>query len=330
MNSAKYDKMTQKFSTFGDKLLQHTDVLDSIQNAKIFRPITVQLAPTEGCDLDCSYCSVANRNVKLSIPFDVIEKGIRDFASLGAKSIELTGGGNPLTYRRINDVIAVAHECGLEIGVITNSTDPARFLNASSISSIKWIRISMSVLDVNDKKEFKLECIPQEKLGMSYIVNEKTTERIIERIAEDAKRFNVKFVRIAPDCLSDYSLRIKNDWDDIINRHNIDGKMFIKEIEDNFHPYPDGCYVGMVRPYWVSTGVYICSSHVLKTRTYEPEWKLYDIQDVVAFYSAANARHTEGNPPYHIDISKCFHCYYFNNNKLLHTVVSELPDKNFA
>lgn len=43
-------KMTQMYSTFGDKLLQHTDVLSSIQNDKTFKPITVQLGLTEGYD----------------------------------------------------------------------------------------------------------------------------------------------------------------------------------------------------------------------------------------------------------------------------------------
>ena len=109
-----------------------------------------------------------------------------------------------------------------------------------------------------------------------------------------------------------------------------DGKCFIKDIGDNYHPYPGGCWVGGLRPYWTSTGIYICTSHVLKTRKYEPEWKLCDIGGVVRKWTDMAFRMAEGKAPYDIDISKCWHCYYANNNKLLHTVRTELPDKDFA
>jgi len=45
MKSDSHKKMTQKYSTWGDKLLQHTDVLNSIQNNKKFKPITYNWHP---------------------------------------------------------------------------------------------------------------------------------------------------------------------------------------------------------------------------------------------------------------------------------------------
>ena len=51
----KHKELTQKYSTFGDKLLQHTDVLFKIQNEKTFQPINIQLAPCEMCDSDCPF-----------------------------------------------------------------------------------------------------------------------------------------------------------------------------------------------------------------------------------------------------------------------------------
>ena len=57
----KHKELTQKYSTWGDKLLQHTDVLYSIQHNKKFQPITIQLSPTEVCSSGCPFCSVAER-----------------------------------------------------------------------------------------------------------------------------------------------------------------------------------------------------------------------------------------------------------------------------
>src|SRR3989344_5609064 len=124
-----HERLTQQFSTWGDKLLQHTDVLNGIQERRQFRPITIQIAPTEACESDCPFCSVAGRPMKRYLSFDKLGKCLEDFKSLGAKSIELTGGGNPLLYRdrksgeNINNVIEVAANLDFDIGIITNSHD---------------------------------------------------------------------------------------------------------------------------------------------------------------------------------------------------------------
>ena len=128
----KHESLTEQYSTWGDKLLQHTDVLYSIQEQKKFKPITIQLAPCEVCDSDCPFCSVAGRPLKSYIPFEKIVKLLNDFKSLGAKSIEITGGGNPMLYRdretgeNINDIICYAGSLDYDIGLITNSHDLKR------------------------------------------------------------------------------------------------------------------------------------------------------------------------------------------------------------
>ena len=95
----KHESLTQQYSTWGDKLLQHTDVLYSIQNDKKFKPITIQLSPCETCSSGCPFCSVAERPLKSYMPFSDIKKTLEDFKQLGAKSIEITGGGEPLLYK---------------------------------------------------------------------------------------------------------------------------------------------------------------------------------------------------------------------------------------
>ena len=77
-----HEELTQSYSTWGDKLLQHTDVLNSIQNDKVFKPINIQLAPLEACDSDCPFCSVAGRPLKSYIPFKDIKQILTDFKTL--------------------------------------------------------------------------------------------------------------------------------------------------------------------------------------------------------------------------------------------------------
>lgn len=322
-----FQKQTQQYSTFGDKLLRHADVLHTIQAHKIFRPITVQLAPTEACDMHCTYCSVANRD-KGKIDFDLICRGLWDFRNLGAKSVEITGGGNPLLYHdhghSIKDVIDIAHHIGYKIGMITNSPNPLRYIDPTHLA---WIRISLAGLDCGSLPgDYELDGL-EGKVGLSYIINEATTENTIKLIAIILQKYPyIKFVRIAPDCLTDDSVTINARWGALIEQYP---QMFIKDIGENYKPHPR-CLVGLVRPYWTHSGIYICTSHVLIDRNYNDAWKICDAADIQQAWNEMNRRFQEGLEPYVIDTNKCWHCYYANNNQLLDAVVTELPDEDFA
>ncbi len=130
-----YEEKTQKYSTWGDKYLQHTDVLYSIQYEEKFKPINVQLSLCEICDSDCPFCSVAARPLKSYIPWPKLVKMMEDFKTLGAKAVEITGGGNPMLYRDkehkkdINDVVMLCSKLDLDVGIITKPIQVERQLN---------------------------------------------------------------------------------------------------------------------------------------------------------------------------------------------------------
>jgi hypothetical protein len=331
-----FESQTQAYSTWGDKLLQHTDRLAELQQQRLIRPITIQLAPTELCDSDCPFCSVQERPIKQRIPWPAIQRGLREFKELGAKSLELTGGGNPLLYRdsgyTINDIISYAASLDYKIGIITNSENLPRHIDSGLIPAISWVRISLIKLD--EGKQPSDYCLKgfEGKVAFSYIVYNGTTSASIERIAQLVElHTHIKFVRIASDCLTEQSMTIKQQWGGVVAALDKHSKWFIKEIGDNFHPYLEGCWVGGIRPYWVHDGIYICTSHVLKHRTYHPTWKLCGHANITATWQEMSRRMADGKPPYNIDIaSECWHCYYANNNKLLASVINELPDKDFA
>lgn len=326
--------LTQHYSTWGDKLLQHTDVLSQIQNKRYFSPITVQLAPTETCDSDCPFCSVANQPMG-KIPFKQIQAGLKAFRELGAKSVEITGGGNPLLYRDsvadINDIVSTCSSLGYKIGIITNSEMLSSRLTLSAMAKCAWIRVSLAKLDEGIGPEDYNFTGAEDRLGFSYIMHAQSAGNILQQIAELVDRWpTVKFVRIAPDCLTEDSKEIEHRIGQEVAALDRLGKFFIKEIGDNFHPYPGGCWVGMIRPYWTFTGIYICTSHVLQKRAYLPEYRLCGANEIKEAWMRMNANFTQGRPPYSIDISKCEKCYFANNNKILSTIIHEIPDKEFA
>jgi hypothetical protein len=361
-----HEEMTQQYSTWGDKLLQHTDVLYSIQKEHTFKPITVQLCPCEMCDSDCPFCSVAGRPLKSYMSFSKIEQVLKDFKTLGAKSIEITGGGNPLLYRDkeskkdINDVISVANEMGYNIGIISNS-HKLKSIKVENHEKISWIRTSLIKLDEGfEPEDFDFNGFPYEKLGFSYIIYdtgnapdplsrtgktyEGTTIKTIEKMAKLVEiHQEVKFVRIAGNCLiKGNNQAIKNKFKQIINSIDKYGKFFIKDIGEDDSPYNNGCYVGMTRPYIAphpnggDYQVYICTSHVLNTRTYDLDYSLGSVNEIIDIWKKANQKYKQEGYPYEIKCNKgknweesCKFCYYKFNNKLLYTVANEMKDKDF-
>ena len=202
--------LTQQYSTWGDKLLQHCDVLDQLQRNHLFKPITVQLAPTEACDSDCPFCSVGNRP-KGKVPWVDIEFGLRAWKALGAKSIELTGGGNPLLYRdgekTISDVVLEASkpekgyrgmDLALKVGVITNSEQPSRFLNEEARKRTSWVRVSLAKLDEGkNAADYDFTGVT-DKLALSYIFHSLSRKDILQEIAKLIELWpSIKFVRLA-------------------------------------------------------------------------------------------------------------------------------------
>ena len=363
----KHEKLTQNYSSWGDKLLQHTDVLNSIQNDKKFKPINIQLAPLEACDSDCPFCSVAGRPLKSYIPFEKIKKILTDFKTLGAKSVEFSGGGNPMLYQdretkeNINNIIKFAGELGYNIGIITNSHNLKR-LDPSVFDYINWIRISLIQLDEGKKPEdYNFNGFPHEKLAFSYIIYETrgvpdelsrtnktyqgTTIESIQRIAKLVElNSDIKFVRIAGNCLIKENNAITSQkWKPIIDEVDKWDKFFIKDIQSDDGPFDDGCYVGLIRPYIAPNPhggdyqVYICTSHVLNTRTYDLNYSLGTVDDIIGIWDRANENYRKYGHPYEVKGNQgagwcgtCKFCYYKFNNKLLHTVAQEMPDKNFA
>lgn len=370
MKEEKHKKKTQQYSTWGDKLLQHTDVLHSLQNEKKIKPITIQLSPLEICDSDCPFCSVADRPLKSRLPFGKIIEILEKFKDLGAKSLELTGGGNPMLYKDkynnerkdINDIIDLAKKLNYDVGLITNTNNPTFFLNESSIKNLSWIRISLIKLDEGfTPEDYDLKNIPKGKLGFSYIIYGDTDEEpnpysrtkkhykgttvtTIKNMARLVElNSDVKFVRIAGNCLvKGNNKKVRDEWQEVIDEIDKNDKFFIKDIGEDDDPYNDGCYVGGVRPYIAPNPhgddyqVYICTSHVLNKRTYDLDYSLGSVDDIEKIWDTMSSNLKKNKPMYEVKNNcgqnwseTCKFCYYKFNNKLLHTVINEMPDKNF-
>lgn len=131
-----------QFSPF--KILNYFDRVMDLAKGKDVRPITVEIDPTNICNHDCTWCiSKEPRKGNESLTTDDIKRIVVELAEGGVKSIVYKGGGDPLVYRHIIEILNFTHETGLKIGLETNG-GPMTFDHIEVLSkTCDWIRISL-------------------------------------------------------------------------------------------------------------------------------------------------------------------------------------------
>lgn len=85
--------------------------------------LTMELELSRECNLRCIYCyadSGERRTDELS--YEEIVSAIDQAVELGARKIVVLGGGEPLCYPKIFDVLTYLYESGVEIELFTNGT----------------------------------------------------------------------------------------------------------------------------------------------------------------------------------------------------------------
>lgn len=85
--------------------------------------LSIELEFTKRCNLQCVYCYTrAGKATENELSFDEIQSVIVQARELGARKIILIGGGEPLIYDRLTDVIEFIHSMGLQQVIFTNGT----------------------------------------------------------------------------------------------------------------------------------------------------------------------------------------------------------------
>jgi hypothetical protein len=322
------------------KLLAHLDVLREARDERVLRPVQVKLAPTEACDSHCSYCSTAGRPVRRYLPFDELCSLLWAFRDLGARALELEGGGNPLLYKDrdtgedLADVVTAAWGLGYQVGIITNSADLTRLHRVRDM--LAWVRVSLPKLEEGlTAADYDLGGIAEEKVGFSQVWHAGTPADMGERLAALTVRFpRARFVR---------------EVDDYLGSAPAPGRVSLP-LAGGFgrrpetQPFDRACYAGLVRPYVAAPPdgvgeylVYACSCHVLPAQRYDPAFALCTVSEVREAWPQMWQRWREKGAPYEVRGNggtgwgaTCAFCLHGDSNRLLYDAAHPPEDADFA
>lgn len=103
--------------------------------------LSIELEFTRKCNLRCIYCYADSGDpVADELTLDELKSVILQAKELGARKVILLGGGEPLVFRELPEVIRYIHALGLQQFLFTNGTlitaDYAHFLRGHAVSVI--------------------------------------------------------------------------------------------------------------------------------------------------------------------------------------------------
>lgn len=318
------------YTSTGQKILRHPEAIRLATNG-YGSPVSLQLAVNEVCNLECAFCSVANRSLKLQYDFNALKSVLKSYHNSFPiwKTIEITGGGEPILYPWINELIAYVHdELRLEVGLITNGLGLKGRLKQETLDRLKWIRVSMSALEFMDWDKF-CENIPKQEsikatLGMSYVYHDPSTPKVLEYLKGVAIDKGAAYVRIVPNCLSD----TKEEQ----NRRN---EMILPMVEALGAPLfyqtkrfdtPPRCFWGYFKPFlYPDTYIYPCSSVVLNQeagRTFHEKYRVCKDVDFPAVIAKRMASL--------VDTQMCPSCVFGDQNRLIDYISTDETMRNFV
>jgi MoaA/NifB/PqqE/SkfB family radical SAM enzyme len=311
------NKLEKKYTSTGSGLLQHLDTLKSIQNGD-WKPIELTLAPTDFCNLNCSFCSVKNREMDI-LDFEELKKVLRKFRDIGLQSVAISGGGDPLLYSYINELIDYIHYWDMDVGLITNGIKLNK-IKKDTMKKLTWIRISLNGLDYIKDINFNFDIPENVDIGLSYVWNENTTKDIIKKVENISKKLKVKFVRIVPDCLS---VEKQKKYDKEIKESIKNNSVFF--YQQKTRSLCEKCFVGYIKPYLCPDGyIYSCTAHPLLKRKVDKKFRLGHMNDVKKIWKNVKPL----NPKLlGCEAGKCF---FKEQNDILNEVIQNKRHKKFV
>lgn len=329
-------KQAEIFTSTGGKYIKHPEMVLAIRNGH-GRPVSLQVSPTNKCQLRCQFCSVDERDLSLEWKLYDLKILITTFHRLGIKTVEFSGGGDPSAYKTLPEIVAFCKLLGLKIGMITNGIVLNK-LPRETLESFTWIRISMVTLDYRESINIPQPWPETTTLGMSYVVGQidytgkgrnytKDDYEGLLKVRDYAKEHNAAYVRVVPECLTgslDKMAEIHKKWIPIVEE--LGPPLFFQTHK--WQKQAHQCWMDMIKPWAHSDGfIYPCNSVSLNTeahRDFDPKWRLCHWTEIEQYYENRGSK----SLPF---VNKlCDQCSFTENNKIISELIEPTPMEDFV
>jgi MoaA/NifB/PqqE/SkfB family radical SAM enzyme len=203
------------------KFLQYGDRIDAWREGYMVAPVHVRIKPINRCNHACWYCAYRADDLQLGegmdlsdkIPEEKMGEIVDDLIAMKVKAVTFSGGGEPLLYRPLPDVIERLGSAGISVASLTNGSNLKGRMADAFARWGTWIRVSLDAWDNDsyaqargvDKGQFTQllrnitdfsargsACV----LGVSFIVGEANHGHVLD-LCRQLKDAGVNHVKVS-------------------------------------------------------------------------------------------------------------------------------------
>lgn len=308
------------------KLMKHLSKLQDIQDKNVpVVPIMVHSVPTNLCQLKCVHCCFKGRDLQIEVSWERWKDTVDQFAKLGVKSLEFTGGGDPSMWPHLDKAVTyLKEELGFSVGVITNGLGDKDVKNWHKFD---WVRVSLNTLDYYKDMDIDKVIESGTTISFCYIWTDLLSEKKIQRVADFTERYKI-ICRFAPDCISPGHVideRVAH-MRTVVERYPDNKYIQLSDFNVQTQRRNHQCRMHMIKPCMFSDGwIYACPSAQLAVENkfmLAPQTRICKYENVYDFYNSPLA--TKVN---HFD---CSYCKYSKTNEFLEDLTMETTFNEFA
>jgi MoaA/NifB/PqqE/SkfB family radical SAM enzyme len=293
----------------------------------------IHMSLTNRCNLTCSYCCYGNRDLSEELTFERAISAIDQFAALGTKGLEITGGGDPSMYRKLDDVVRHAYSKGMDCAIITNGIKLPFF---HAYDKLQWMRVSLHGLNFPTKGfEAKMgETVnkarsinPTIDISSVYIWTE-GSEQTLDNVVKFTDDYKIP-TRLTPDLTLgkesiDKMMIYVGEQLQVFKDQGRGQYLFLSDFNVKTDRSHDNCYMHLVKPFVYTDGnVYDCPSLALSPDNklnVNDKFKVCNVEGITEFYSQ----------PSKSRLLDCQFCKYASQNEYIHGLKQDVKHKNFA
>ncbi|MBF0214761.1 MAG: radical SAM protein [Magnetococcales bacterium] len=137
------------------KFLRFQEHLAALRERRVVAPVHLRIKPTNHCNHNCWYCAYKVDNLALgeemveqdSIPEARMFSLVDECIAMGVKAITFSGGGEPLLYKPLPEVVERLARGGIRVATLTNGSNLKGRVAEALARHATWVRISMDGWD---------------------------------------------------------------------------------------------------------------------------------------------------------------------------------------
>lgn len=307
---------------FPIKIFLLPELVKSIRKGYI-PPVHPSFSPTNKCNQNCLFCSYAERDRQLEMSIQDLCTMTLRFKELGAKAVDLTGGGEPLMHSDIEKIISFLHGEKMKLSLTTN----ALLLDTINIDAFTWIRVSTSSFTDPEKLFGKIGKIiedrPKIDWNLSFVATRDTNYEVYSKLAWYANYYKMQHFRVVYDLLDLVFLPPIDAFKKVLKDKCISDSLMIFQDRLSYETGMKKCLISLIRPNVDAKGdVFPCCGTQYATDV--PSKDFHPLFNMGSDYESI------WNRQRYFDGSFCAKCYYGAYNRVLNALQSEVKHIEFV